>query len=548
MSPFTSRFRREHAPKDSSISMAAKSEPDTAPTPPPSSSSAKDEFFICERCMRPRATHRRLPYQKTKFFLCDYCYQPKSLKEVRDASIVFEMVWCRQGDHEAPVVNFKGDNNWSCYHCASRTASHPPKTPPEQSLRVRPDSELDLDLKYTREGKEAAAMAAVTGRRMKQQQKHPHLVPDQCRGQEERPQIRYYSGSYKPRGHFENSSRPPKTLQTYHPQVRLPNMANYIMKPSMSTPLQRLDRNTELQARARPQPQPQPQPKMHSVHGSRTYHEVPHPNQETPPRTQQRPSMAGRHERQVVPHDDILKTIPAFSEAVSANRTPKLKTQGLAHHHHKPQQQKRQSQNQRPPPQSPIALPPLVPSFESPAYHHQTHHSHEDLPLWQKQRPPQPPPPPPKRPRPKTQYDKPPAGPAWKLRERRLQEQRQKHKRRPTYGLRKSAATEEEEQARADSETLGLHTTCPSCKKHRPTFSELIEAYGFCFYCLRRHLVAAGELLKCPSCRRLQMRQDFMKYDSDGLVVEQCTAECMGCQWQHKKGGKLSAALCGGLT
>ncbi|KAK8032976.1 hypothetical protein PG991_002374 [Apiospora marii] len=326
-------------------------------------------------------------------------------------------------------------------------------------------------------------------------------------------------------------------------------MAGYIKKPSTSTPLQRLDPNTKLRAQPQPRPQLQPQAKMRAVHGSRTYHEVPHPNQETPPRTQQCPSMTGFHERQAAAHDVILNTIPPGPKAVSANRTPKLKIQTQAHHHHQPQQkeppqQKRQQQKQRPPPLDPITIPPLVPSFESPAYH-------QDLPQRPKQRPTQPPPPPPlKRPRPKTQYDKPPAGPAWKLRERRLQEQRQKHKRRPTYGLRKPAATaeEDEERARADSETLGPQTTCPGCQKHRPTFSELIEAYGFCFYCLRRHLVAAGELLKCPSCRRLQARQDFMKYDNDGLVVEERTAECMECQWRHKRGTKLSAALCGGLT
>ncbi|KAK8083330.1 hypothetical protein PG996_002111 [Apiospora saccharicola] len=131
---------------------------------------------------------------------------------------------------------------------------------------------------------------------------------------------------------------------------------------------------------------------------------------------------------------------------------------------------------------------------------------------------------------------------------RREEAQKQKYKPRITNGLRAPAATEEEERARAESEMLGNHTTCPCCKKYRPTYSELIDAYGFCFHCLRQHLVAAGELLKCPSCRRLQTRQDFMKYDRDGLVVERRTTECLGCQWRHKKGAKLSAALCGGLT
>lgn len=545
MSSSTSRHRRGHAPKDSGISMAAKPEPDAATTPPPSlSSSKKQVFFICDRCMRPRAAHRRLPYRKNKFTLCDYCYQPKNSKEVRDASIIFEMVWCRQGDHEAPVINFKDrDDNWSCCHCKNRITSHPSKPLPERSLRVRPDSEPELD--HYRGGKGAAAMAAASGLGMKQHQ-HPHLVPDQRRQQEERPQIQYYSGSYKPRGQFENSSRPPKTLQTFHPQVRPPNMGNYIIKSHASAPLPRLDPKTELRSR----PQPQPQPKMRAVHGSRTYHAVPNPNQETPPKARQRPSMTSHHEQQAMAPDDILKTIPPPSKAVSANRTPKLKAQAQAHHHHKPQQQKpppqeQQQRNQRPPPLSPIDIPPLVPSFESPMYHYQPHHP--SLPQRQKQ-PPQPPPAPPKRPRPKTQYEKPPAGPAWELMTRREQEQRQKHYRRPTNALRRPASTESEERARADSETLGPQTTCPCCHKHRPTYSELIEAYGFCFHCLRRHLVAAGELLKCPSCRRLQTRQDFVKYDRDGLVVERRTAECLGCQWWHRKGAKLSAALCGGLT
>ncbi|KAK7969447.1 hypothetical protein PG996_002112 [Apiospora saccharicola] len=130
MSSSTSRHRRGHAPNDSGISMRTKPGPDAAPTPPPSSSSSKQEFFICNRCVQPRAIHRRLPYQRTNLQLCDYCYQPKSLMEVRDASIIFEMKYCRQGGHEAPAINFKDDDNWSCCHCANRIASHPLKTPP----------------------------------------------------------------------------------------------------------------------------------------------------------------------------------------------------------------------------------------------------------------------------------------------------------------------------------------------------------------------------------------------------------------------------------
>ncbi|KAK8139598.1 hypothetical protein PG984_000721 [Apiospora sp. TS-2023a] len=475
MSSSTSRHRRGHAPKDSGISMRTKPEPDAAPTPPPSSSSSKQGFFICNRCVQPRAIHRRLPYQKTNLQLCDYCYQPKSLLEVRDASIIFEMKYCRQGGHEAPAINFKDDDNWSCCHCANRIASHPLKMPPERPLRVRPDPEPDLD--YSRGGKGAAAMAAASGLGMMQQQHyHPQPVPDQRRQQEERPQIQYYSGSYRPRGHFENSSRAPKNLQTYHPQVRPPNMKNYIIKPQTSAPLQRLDPNTELKVRSQPQPQPQPQPKMRTVHGSRTYHEVPHPYQETPPKARQRPSIISHVPLSTPSHS------PRSASTAEAAATPAA-----------------------------AAIASQAPTSQNPI--RQT-----------------------------------PAGPAWEARMRREEAQNQKYKRRINNGLRAPAATEEEERARADSSTLGKHTTCPCCRKYRPTYSELIDAYGFCFHCLRQHLVEAGELLKCPSCRRLQTRQDFMKYDRDGLVVERRTAECLGCQWRHKKGAKLSAALCGGLT
>ncbi|KAK8125559.1 uncharacterized protein PG998_001318 [Apiospora kogelbergensis] len=100
----TSRRGRGHAPKDSGISMAAKPEPDLLPTPP----SSQDGFF-----------------------------------EVRDASIVFEMKWCREGNHEAPAVNFRDEGNWSCCHCADQAASYPPKPGPRprQTVGVRPDSD-----------------------------------------------------------------------------------------------------------------------------------------------------------------------------------------------------------------------------------------------------------------------------------------------------------------------------------------------------------------------------------------------------------------------
>ncbi|KAK8048769.1 hypothetical protein PG994_010499 [Apiospora phragmitis] len=537
MSSSSRHHRRGHAPKDSGISMAAKPEPDAAPTPPPSSSSKKEDYFICERCKQPRAVYRRLPYLNTGDFVCDYCHQPPTLKEVRDVSIVFEMKWCRQGNHEAPAINFRDEGNMSCYHCADRCALYPSK--PLPGLPLRPDSD-------SRWGEGAAA--AAPGNEMEQQNHgyhhHHHAVTQQRQRQEERPQIQYYSGSYKPRGHFENSSRPPKTLQTYHPQVRPPNMGNYTIKPKKSAPLQRLDPNTELRDR----PQPQPEPKIRPVYGGRTYHEVPNPNEETPLKTRRRPSMTSHHEPRALPHDDILKTFPPPpSKAVSANRTPSTKAQ--AHHYHKPQQQqkppqqRRQKENQRPPPQSSYDIPPLVPSWESDTHYYQPHH-HQNPPQQQRQRPQSPPPP--KRPKPKTQYDKPPAAPSWELKMRRALEQKkpkQQHHNR-SHSLEPQASTE---QARADSEVLGPQATCPACGKHRPTYSELIEAYGFCFHCLRRHLMAAGELLKCPSCRQLLTRQDFMKYDRDGLVVKRRTEECVGCQWRHRNGAKkLSAVLCGG--
>ncbi|KAK7952250.1 uncharacterized protein PG986_007978 [Apiospora aurea] len=566
----STRHRRGHAPKDSGIStgtakpeLGPEPELDAAPTRPPSSSS-KEDFFICDRCEQPRALYRRLPYRNTELFVCDYCFQPITMKDPRDASIVFEMKWCRQGNHEAPAINFRDVDNMGCYHCAKRRDSYPPMHLPEPPLRVRPDLESD-----SRRGKGAAtttAAAAPGDETTMQQDRNDqlHYAATQQR-REERPQIQYYSGSYKLRGHFENSSRPPKILPIYHPQVRPPNMGKYTTNPRPSAPLQRLDPNTESKARARPQPQAQP--KKPAVHGSRTYHEVPNPNQGTPPRTGQRPPTAGRHEPLPITHDQILKSIPLSqpSKSVSVNRTPKAKAQAQAHQHHKPQQQKhpqqkRQQQNQRPRPQSPIAIRPLVPSWEFDALYNHRRLPQQDLPQQQKW-PPQPPQPP-KRPRPKTQYDKPPAAPSWELKTLRAQEQRRKQQEQqdridalcrvyqPRPPASKTATTEQQnqnpDQGRADSDVLGPQETCPACGKHRPTHSELIEAYGFCFHCLRRHLVAAGELLKCPSCRRLQARQDFMTYDSDGLIVRPRTEVCMSCRWRQRNGAKkLGAALCG---
>ncbi|KAK8042239.1 hypothetical protein PG993_006762 [Apiospora rasikravindrae] len=426
----STRRRRGHVPKDSGISMGTtKPEPelDAAPTPPPASSS-KEDFFICDRCEQPRAVYRRLPFPGTELFVCDYCFQPITMRDPRDASIVFEMKWCRQGNHEAPAIIFRDAENMSCYHCAKRCDSYPPGPLPELPLRVRPDSDS-----VSRKGKGAAAPGdGMVMQQNRDHQLHYAATQQQQHRREERPQIQYYAGSYKPRGHFENSSRPPKTLQIYHPQVRPPNMGNYTIKPHTSAPLQRLDANTESRAR----PKPQAQPKKPTVHSG--------------------------------PTTAAAKALPA---------------------------------------QNPIRQAPAAPS--------------------------------------------------WELKTLRAQEQKKKqqehqdridalcraHQPQPREP---ASQTTEQDEARADSDVLGPQETCPACGKHRPTYSELIEAYGFCFHCLRRHLVAAGELLKCPSCRRLQARQDFMTYNSDGLVVRRRTEVCMGCQWRHRNGAKkLGAVLCG---
>ncbi|KAK8873854.1 hypothetical protein PGQ11_004368 [Apiospora arundinis] len=539
----TSRRVRGHAPKDSGISMSAAKpdhEPDLLPTPP----SSQEGFFLCDRCTQPRAAHRRLSYRGTSLQLCDYCYQPPGRQEVRDASIVFEMKWCRQGNHEAPAVNFRDAGNMTCYHCADRAASYPSMPLPQPSkprVVVRPDSDSS---------RRSKGVEAAPGYDMKQHQQNQYDIAQeyQRRRKEERPQIQYYSSSYKPRG-FENSSRLPKTLPTYYPHVRQPNMGNYIIKSDASPiPLQRLDPNTETRA------QPQSRPKTSAVHGSRTYHDVPKPVPRKPlPRAQPR-SMDDTHNEQphAIAHNDILKTVPTPpprpSKAVPAQRSAKPKVQVPARHppktqQHKPQpQQKRQPH--RSPPQSPHTRHHSAPFLESSSQprHHQKSSSHQQkLPPPQKSQQ--------KRPRPKTQYDKPPASPSWELKLRRSQELKNKRAfQQPGYELMRhhlqaQASTEE---ARADSEVLGPQETCPACRKHYPSFSEMIEAYGFCYECLQRHLVAAGELLECPSCRQLQDRDDFVEYNNDGLIVNPRTKECLDCQWENRMAMKLkNAVLCG---
>ncbi|KAK8114193.1 hypothetical protein PG999_006262 [Apiospora kogelbergensis] len=494
----TSRRGRGHAPKDSGISMAAKPEPDLLPTPP----SSQDGFF-----------------------------------EVRDASIVFEMKWCREGNHEAPAVNFRDEGNWSCCHCADQAASYPPKPGPRprQTVGVRPDS----DSSYGGKG----VAAACPDYEMKRQQHHDVSQEQQPRRQEERPQIQYYSSSYKPRG-FENSSRPPKTLQTYHPHVRPPNMGNYIIKPDTSSmPLQRLNPNTETRA------QPQPQPKSYAIHGSRTYHDVPKPTPQKLPSRAQPMSVSGNpHEPpRATVLDDILKTIlvppPPPSEVVSAQSTTKANPKAKAHHYHrKPQVQETQPQQTRQQHQKHLSVPqtPKTKQYPGPSLQSNTQtRSHQKPPQQQK------------RPRPKTQYDKPPASSSWELKLRKSQElKRKKILQQPGYEhvqhrlLQPQASAEE--QARADSEVLGPQETCPACRKHYPSYSELIEAYGLCYGCLRRHLVAVGELLQCPSCCQLHSRDDFKKHNYDGLVVKERTKECRYCQWEHRPAAKLkSAVMCG---
>ena len=82
---------------------------------------------------------------------------------------------------------------------------------------------------------------------------------------------------------------------------------------------------------------------------------------------------------------------------------------------------------------------------------------------------------------------------------------------------------------------------CAGCRQSKRRAQRLIRKYGFCFRCLRKHLVNLGELRSCGQCRRLRGKEDYFLYDRHGAQQKE-TQACASCRW--RKRGKCEL-LCG---
>lgn len=106
---------------------------------------------------------------------------------------------------------------------------------------------------------------------------------------------------------------------------------------------------------------------------------------------------------------------------------------------------------------------------------------------------------------------------------------------------RRPAETRTAAAAVRDDEATATRELCAGCHQSKRHAKKLIRKYGFCFRCLRKHLVKMDELRSCVECRCLRVKEDYFRDATSGAKQGEVRV-CAFCRWRKK--GKCEF-LCG---